>query len=148
MSEQPSRPVIAVGIDGSELSVEALRWAVGQARLLGAEVHAVMAWDIPLAFYPSPSFADIDFEADGKEVLSRAVEAVREEAGDVLIRDELVHLQPRQALVQAAQGASLLVIGSHGVGTLPGMHLGSIASYCVHHAPCPVLVYRTAGTGR
>ena len=40
-------------------------------------------------------------------------------------------------------GADMLVIGSRGEGELPGMHLGSTASYCVHHAPCPVVVLRT-----
>ena len=40
------------------------------------------------------------------------------------------------------------MIGSHGRGELPGMHLGSVASYCVHHAPCPVVVIRGAHTGR
>lgn len=42
---------------------------------------------------------------------------------------------------QAAKG--FLVVGSHGYGALPGMHLGSVATNCVHNAPCPVLVHRT-----
>ncbi|MGH4010822.1 MAG: universal stress protein [Pseudonocardiaceae bacterium] len=40
------------------------------------------------------------------------------------------------------------MIGSHRQGELPGMHLGSVASYCVHHAPCPVVVVRGLHTGR
>ena len=148
MSEQPERPVIVVGLDGSDLSVEALRWAVGQARLTGAAVDAVLAWDIPLAFYPAPSFEDGQFEADGQDILERAVAQVLPEAGEVPISTRVIRLQPRAALVAAAEGAALLVVGSHGLGTLPGLHLGSIASYCVHHAPCPVLVFRTAATGR
>ncbi len=148
MSEQADRPVIVVGVDGSDLSVEALRWAVTQARLTGAAVHAVLAWEIPLAFYPAPSFDDAQFDSDGQEIVDRAVSQVQNEAGDVPITSRVIRLQPRAALVEAAEGAALLVVGSHGLGTLPGLHLGTIASYCAHHAPCPVLVYRTADTGR
>ncbi len=148
MSEETVRPVIVVGVDGSDLSVDALRWAVRQARLTDAEVLAVMAWEVPLAFYPSPTFADVDLQGDAEEILSRAVAGVVADAGDVPIGQRLMHQQARSALVDAARDAELLVVGSHGVGTLPGLHLGSIASYCVHHAPCPVLVYRTATTGR
>ncbi len=148
MSEQPGRPVIVVGIDGSDLSVDALRWAVGQARLTGAEVNAVLAWDIPVGYYPMLAFEDADFQADGQEIVDRAVAQVLPGAGDVPISTRVIRLQPRAALVEAARGAALLVVGSHGIGTLPGLHLGSIASYCVHHAPCPVLVYRTSATGR
>ena len=148
MSEETARQVVVVGVDGSDLSVDALRWAVRQAQLTRAEVLAVMAWEVPLAFYPSPTFADVDLQGDAEQVLSRAVAEVVAEAGDVPIRQRLMHQQARSALVDAARGAQLLVVGSHGVGTLPGLHLGSIASYCVHHSPCPVLVFRTASTGR
>jgi len=47
-------------------------------------------------------------------------------------------------LTSEATPEDTLVIGSHGRGELPGMHLGSTASYCVHHAPCPVVVLRGA----
>jgi nucleotide-binding universal stress UspA family protein len=56
--------------------------------------------------------------------------------------------RPAHALTDAAAEADLLVVGSHGRGELPGMHLGSVAGYCVHHAPCPVLVYRVSAVGR
>lgn len=37
-------PLIVVGVDGSNHSKEALRWAVGQAKATGSRVHAVMSW--------------------------------------------------------------------------------------------------------
>jgi nucleotide-binding universal stress UspA family protein len=52
--------------------------------------------------------------------------------------------RPARVLTHLAEGADLLVVGSHGRGELPGMHLGSVASYCAHHAPCPVVVLRGA----
>ena len=47
---------------------------------------------------------------------------------------------PAVVLAKETQDADLPVIGRHGHGELPGMHLGSIASYCVHDAPCPVTI--------
>ena len=44
---EAARPVIVAGVDGSEDSKEALRWAARQARFTGAEVHAVIAWQVP-----------------------------------------------------------------------------------------------------
>ena len=44
---ETARPVIVAGVDGSEDSKEALRWAARQARFTGAEVHAVIAWQVP-----------------------------------------------------------------------------------------------------
>ena len=43
-------------------------------------------------------------------------------------------------LIDEAEHAELLVVGGHRRGELPGMHLGSVATYCIHHAACPVTV--------
>ena len=69
---------------------------------------------------------------------------------DVPVSAEVLQERPALALTGMAQtrSADLLVIGSHGKGELAGLHLGSVAGYCVHHAPCPVLIYRTKSTGR
>jgi nucleotide-binding universal stress UspA family protein len=74
-------------------------------------------------------------------------EALGPEPG-VHVEKYLVQGRPARALAEAAEGAELLVTGSHGRGELPGMHLGSAASYCVHHAPCLVAVVRGRHTGR
>ncbi len=148
MAEQQRRPLIVVGIDGSDISIDALRWAVGQARLVGGEILAVLGWELPTAVWPAMVFDDVEFERDGAALVDRAAAAVGADAPDVTITTRVIRLQPRAALVEASQGADLLVVGSHGMGTLPGLHLGSVASYVAHHAACPVLVYRTAQTGR
>jgi nucleotide-binding universal stress UspA family protein len=67
----------------------------------------------------------------------------------VSIHRHLVENGPALAVTHAAEDAELLVIGSHGhrhLREIRELHLGSVASYCVHHAPCPVLVYRETGT--
>lgn len=45
-------------------------------------------------------------------------------------------------LARESEGADLLVLGCHSRVDRHGLHLGSVASYCTHHAPCPVLIYR------
>ena len=140
MPGKTARPVIVAGVDGSEDSKEALRWAARQAALTGAEVRAVMAWQVPWRIYLVPSYTEADYERDAAEILDKAVlDALGTNAG-VPVVTRLVQDRPAIALTGEAEDAELLVVGCHGSGELPGMHLGSVASYCVHHAPCPVTV--------
>jgi nucleotide-binding universal stress UspA family protein len=60
----------------------------------------------------------------------------------VEIRQQTVGNHPAQALVDAAGGAQLLVVGSRGHGTFSAALLGSVAMSCIQHAPCPVVVVR------
>jgi nucleotide-binding universal stress UspA family protein len=141
-------PVIVVGVDGSDLSVEALRWAAGQAKQTGAALLAVTGYETPVTIFLSPTYTEGDYARDAHEVLDRAVAKALGPDPDIPVEKRLVPIRPAHALTQAAEGAQLLVVGSHGRGELPGMHLGSVANFCVHHAPCPVLVFRGSHTGR
>ena len=47
-----------------------------------------------------------------------------------------------QVLVDEADGADLLVVGSRGHGGFAGLLLGSVSQQCAHHAPCPVVIIR------
>ncbi|MBI1351298.1 MAG: universal stress protein [Actinomycetales bacterium] len=136
------RPYIVVGADGSDLSVDAVRWAVEHARRIGAEVRVVTAFDIPWTILVVPTYTDEDYARDAREMLDATVSRALPEGTDVPLVTELLQARPALALATAAAGAELLVVGSQGRGELPGMHLGSVATYCVHHAPCPVVVVR------
>jgi nucleotide-binding universal stress UspA family protein len=150
MAEQDEGRRIVVGADGSDASIAAVRWAVGQARLTGAAVEVVTGWEVPATIFLTPTYRDEDYQRDARRVLDHTVtEALAElPSQDVVVRMELVQTRPGRALHAAAENADLLVIGSHGRGEMPGMHLGSVASYCVHHAPCPVVVVRGRWSGR
>ncbi len=138
--QEAAKPVIVAGVDGSEDSKEALRWAARQAALTGAEVHAVTAWQVPWRIYMVPSYTEADYERDAAEILGKAVlEALGPQPGIPVIT-RLVQARAAVALTGEAEHADLLVVGCHGQGELPGMHLGSVASYCVHHASCPVTI--------
>jgi nucleotide-binding universal stress UspA family protein len=148
MDGQPDNPVIVVGVDGSELSVQALRWAARQARVTGAGILAVTGYEIPWTIVVSPTQTEADYHDAAGDALHRAVSEALGPNPEVRVETRLVEKRPAHALTEAAEGAQLLVVGSHGRGELPGMHLGSVATYCVHHAPCPVLVVRGPRTGR
>ena len=134
---------IVVGVDGSPSSIKALRWAIRQAKLTGAEVEAVTAWSYPSGYGWAP-FSDgaVDLEGDAGKILAEALAEVSGIAPDVVVEPLVVYGHAADVLVRAAKGADLLVVGSRGHGGFAGMLLGSVSQHCVHHAPCPVLVLR------
>jgi nucleotide-binding universal stress UspA family protein len=133
--------VVVVGVDGSQASKDALRWALGYARLAGASVHAVTAWQYPPSYAWAPAVLDqVDLEGDARRMLKETIEEVVTADGDVVVQSEVVQGSPGLVLVRAAANAEALVVGSGGHGALAGMLLGSVSEHCVHHATCPVVV--------
>jgi|ERR1700677_2241226 nucleotide-binding universal stress UspA family protein len=134
---------IVVGVDGSESSKDALKWAAQQAELTGASLEAAISWDIALSSYgyPVPVPSDYNPAENAEQALA---ETVRDVLGDgakaVVMRT--VQGNAAQTLVELAKGADLLVVGSRGHGQFVGILLGSVSEYCAAHAPCPVVVIR------
>jgi nucleotide-binding universal stress UspA family protein len=133
---QPRR--IVVGVDGSPSSLDALRWAARLAPLTGARIEAVIAWQ-----YPVPigwAMPDWDPEAEARKVLIASVdEAYGAECPDgmaLVVREG----NPAKVLIEAAAGATMLVVGNRGRGGFAGLRLGSVSAHCAEHATCPVLV--------
>lgn len=135
-------PEVVVGVDGSENSVEAVRWGVDYARSKGLNVRVVSAFDIPLRIFITPTSTDENYADAAKEALDSTMERAFPEETDVHIQRQVVQGRPELALATASKNAEVLVVGSHGVGLLPGVTLGSVANYCVNHASCPVVVVR------
>ena len=140
---------IVVGLDGSDESRSALRWAVAETAIWDAELDVVHAWDFPFVIVPPPINltypADIDaLERSAGALLDAEVEAVRVHTGPSPRRVEkiIVRDTATRALLETAKGADLLVVGSRGHGGFTGLLLGSVSNQCVHHAPCPVTVVR------
>jgi nucleotide-binding universal stress UspA family protein len=140
-SHDPSE--IVVGVDGSEPSRRALAWATRQAKLTGATVHAVIAWEPPIAFGFEPVVGlGWDFAADALKALEQVVDETVGPDRTVDVRASAIEGRPAPVLIQAAETAELLVVGHRGRGAFPGMTLGSVAVHCVQHASCPVVVVR------
>jgi nucleotide-binding universal stress UspA family protein len=132
---------IVVGVDGSAPSRAALQWAAHQAELTGAAVVAVTAWEYPVFSVGQVLLPPEDPESIATRMLAETVTSALPDA-PVEIRQQTVGNHPAQALVDAAQGAQLLVVGSRGHGTFSAALLGSVAMACIQHAPCPVVVVR------
>jgi nucleotide-binding universal stress UspA family protein len=139
--------VIVVGVDGSDCSHSALRFALEEARIRKAKLHIVVAWHVPLPAYgagwapPPPNLAE-DSEAAASDVLTAALELVKESAASVKIEPVVREGQPAQILIEEAAKAELLVIGSRGRGGFRDLLLGSVSQQCAHHAHCPVTIVR------
>ncbi len=142
--QQVGKNFIVVGVDGSEASIDALRWAVGQAKLTGARLEVIAAWEVPWMIMVSPTKVDDDYFREVRERLDPAIKEGLSDAEGVDVTVRIVEWESAPSLIDASDGADMLVIGSHRYGTVKGMHLGSVASYCAHHARCPVLIHRHA----
>ncbi|MET8007621.1 universal stress protein [Nonomuraea glycinis] len=131
---------IVAGVDGSQASPQVLAFAFAEAQLHGARLRVVHVRACQGGLDPAYPGG----EQDGLSALKEALNTLRARHRDVPVVEELVHGHPAEVLRQAATGADLLVVGSHGHGTFAGMVLGSVSHALLHHAPCPLAVVRTA----
>ncbi|MGW2817214.1 universal stress protein [Streptomyces sp. NPDC001415] len=148
MDTSGATPRVVVGVDGSPASYEALRWAVRHARLIGATVDAVAAYDIPgAAGWSAPAVdAELD-ETLARQDLDDEIRKVVLQTGDVPMEQHLVRGGAAQALIEASAGAELLVVGNRGRGGFASLLLGSVSQQCATHASCPVVIVRPDTTG-
>ncbi|MFJ4667375.1 universal stress protein [Kitasatospora purpeofusca] len=137
---------IVVGIDGSAPSRAALRWAVGQAALTGATVHAVAAWEPPSLHGWLVPLPDDDFERTAMRTLTAEVDEVVGRNRPVPVTESLLLGHPAEVLLELAEGAELLVLGGRGRGTFARTLLGSVSTRCAAHGSCPVVIVRADGT--
>ncbi|MDX3236888.1 universal stress protein [Streptomyces sp. ME03-5709C] len=138
------RPVV-LGFSLRKGADKVLAFAVEYARRRGAQLRVVHAWSYPPTYGYVPAAMDPTCGAEISAAERHAVQAVlapwREKAPDVEIVEEVAAGNAAQPLVEAAAGASLLVVGrcrNRPVGV--GPHLGPVAHAVLHHAACPVAV--------
>lgn len=137
---------IVVGVDGSEGSRAALRWARDEARAHGAALEIVTAWQYPIttalpAFGSMPTPDDLEGEARDAMLAVVADEGITGDDG-MTITTLVAEGTASQALLEASASADLLVVGSRGHGGFSGLLLGSVSQQCVNHATVPVVVVR------
>lgn len=138
---------IVVGVDGSDSSVQALRFAARLAPALDARIHAVACWDFPQLY---AGYVPPDFDAFEAAVTKTLTEALDKAFGPDIpanVSRELIRGPAPAKLVEAGADAAMLVVGRRGHGGFR-VHLGSVSSACVSHAACPVLVVHTDGGRR
>lgn len=143
---------IVVGVDGSAGADDALRFAVREARLRKAVLRVVMVWSVPAFVYNEVVFTPLGdpkepFRAAAEVALRDTLERLDAESAGVEIDAALLEGRTATALVDEADGADLLVVGSRGRGGFVGLLLGSVSSECAHHARCPVAIVPGQETG-
>ena len=136
---------IVVGVDGSRESIAALGFALGEARLRGETVKAVIAWHIPAAAYgvgftAGPPEED-DVEKDARDVLAAALEAAGagEEAG-VAVESVIREGDAAHVLIEESEGATQLVVGCRNLKFVGRLLRHSVSGHCSREAHCPVTV--------
>jgi nucleotide-binding universal stress UspA family protein len=143
---------IVVGTDGSDTAGEAVRQAAELAARLGARVHLVCAYE-PSSTVDGVAATAVDADADGWELGPReAVEATLASAAEVFAAAAVPVEQfarrgdAADAIIDVAEerGAELIIVGSKGTTGAKRFLLGSVPNRISHHAPCAVLIIRTA----
>ena len=121
---------VVVGADGSPASRAAIAFAVEEAALRAVPLLAVTA----LADAPGCLGGAGRLEEAAGQDIARC----EKDHPEVSVAWQVAPGQPRTALLEAAAGAQLLVVGGRGRGGLTGMTLGSVGQAMLHHAACPV----------
>ena len=136
---------VVVGADGSQDSLEAIALAAAEADRTGQELHVVHAWQEPAMYMAAdyfPSGIGEEMVEAERVILGESVAGLADMYPDLVVHRELVNDAPATALLAAAAGARLLVVGSRGRQGVARALLGSVSHTVVLHAPCPVLVAR------
>ena len=147
-ARSPEAPVV-LGVDGSPTSELATAIAFDEASRRGVELIALHAWsDMGPIDFASVNWAPIEWrniKDREEEVLAERLAGYHERYPDVRVIKVVVCDQPSARLLEHAQLAQLVVVGSHGRGGFAGMLLGSVSSAVLSSARVPVVIARTAG---
>ncbi|WP_448854377.1 universal stress protein [Corynebacterium frankenforstense] len=138
---------VVVGVDGSEVSQKATEFAFTEADARGAELVAVHTWmdmqvQASLAGLSAAQQQWEEIEGEQKQLLDERLADLVAKYPKVDVKKLITRDRPIRALVDAAEGAQLLVVGSHGRGGFKGMLLGSTSRALLQSAPCPMMVVR------
>ncbi|RRO20718.1 universal stress protein [Saccharopolyspora rhizosphaerae] len=139
---------VVVGVDGSEVSDQAIGYAFETASRLGRPLVGVHSWG-ESSFNPFDIIEDWDtdrseFRDRASEVLAESMAPWDERYPDVPVRRVVGGDPPAQLLLGEAKGANLLVVGSHGRGAVRRAFLGSVSHAVLNQASCPVAVMPAA----
>jgi len=143
----PDGDSVVVGVDGSDHSLLALSHAFEEAALRQVPVRVVhSSYD----FLREPdrlrvtgrNLSEAQIAAAQEQALATLTAACVEKYPTVTVEHHAVTRRPARALLEAAESAALLVVGSRGRSGLAGLLLGSVSESVIRHSTCPTLVVR------
>jgi nucleotide-binding universal stress UspA family protein len=142
---------IVVGTDGSDTASEAVRQAIELAKLSGAKLDVVAAFE-PLSGtrqregkgeIPGDVSHAVGPREDVNVTLDSAVGLAQQDG--VEVKPHPRQGDPADAILDVAEdtGADLIVVGNKGMTGAKRFLLGSVPNKVSHHAPCSVMIIRT-----
>ena len=142
---------IVVGTDGSETAAEAVRQALELAKLTGATLSLVSAYQPAsgrrVAAEQAEAPADVQYEIGPREDVNLILDGAAADAKQqgVEVQTHPVEGDPADALLNVAEEtkADLIVVGNKGMTGARRYLLGSVPNNVSHHAPCSVMIVRT-----
>lgn len=139
---------IVVGVDETPQAAEALRWAAREAAARDWHLTAVLAWTLLAQHHRNPGapFDPHYRDADASEALDTIVGRTLGPRTAESVERRVVCDLPAHALLDAARGADLLVVGSRDLHGIRRALAGSVSAQCRRHPPCPMVIVH--GDGR
>jgi nucleotide-binding universal stress UspA family protein len=143
-------PALVVGVDGSNGSSEAPRWAIAEARLRSVPLRAIHAWTYSqplvsaLAGYAYGT-ESVDYTVDDRWEAEQRLERATSELGEeheIEIERVVAAGSAAQVLIHAVAETDLLVVGPRGHGGFTNLLIGSVSRQCAPHSRCPVVIVR------
>jgi len=142
---------IVLGTDGSDTAKKAVHEATELAKLLGATIDLVSAYEpVPaqrLRAEARDAPDDVSWMVNPREDVEATLKEAAEEvkAAGVTVETFAREGDPADAILDIAEerGADLIVVGNRGMTGAKRFLLGSVPNKVSHHAPCSVLIIRT-----
>lgn len=134
---------IVVGVDGSEFSVAPLAFAAREADRFGEPLVVVHSWHAPRPWTDSGVEGwPAEPEDEERRILAEAVAGLAQTYPDLKVQSDVVFARAANALYAAAEGARMLVVGSHGRHGFDKAWLGSTSEELILAMPTTVAVIR------
>lgn len=137
-TDRPVRRII-VGLDGSERSQRALAWAIGFAPD-DCEILAVGAWMPSRSGYVAVVQHYTDELEQVRDHFNEILDTLEADSGATLFERHFAYKDPATTLLDAVDGADLVVVGQRGRSGLSAVVLGSVSTHVLHHSRVPVVV--------
>lgn len=138
---------ILLPTDGSEHAEKTIQYAVSLAKATGATIVAMYAFNPPLSLRSQRGAAMMEefrtsLEAEAKDIIAEVAERLAKEGLNVTAM--AVEGSPAEAILRAAEDEKpdVIVMGSRGSGSLPGLILGGVAEKVVRYSPVTVTVVK------
>lgn len=133
--------VVVAAVDVADRSQEVLRTAATEARSRGATLRVVHAWDVPDPYEQLLQVGEEErWNTRAAVEVGDAVAALGELVDGLEVAVRIHHGRPLDGLLEASEGAELLVIGRHDPLIPIGSHIGPVARAVLREATCPVLL--------